>query len=58
MRKIMAKEPVTLHERKEARQIIFSNLKLAFRTIDEELGRRGLGYKDEQSYVQVPPFTT
>ena len=47
MRKILAKEPVSLHERKEARQIIFSNLKLAFRTIKEDMKRLGLEFEDD-----------
>ena len=58
MRKILAKDPISQHKRKEARQIIFLNLRSSFRTIREDMKRLGLEYADEHSHVRITPLTS
>lgn len=43
-----------VHERKEVRQVIFSNMVVAFKIIVEEMRDLGLKYQNEESEVAEP----
>ena len=46
-----------LHERKEVRQVIFSNLVVAFKIIGDEMRELGLSYEnDATASVLTPPL--
>ena len=46
-----------VHERKEVRQVIFSNMVVAFRIIAEEMRDLGMNYENEETYVILPDYT-
>ena len=46
-----------IHERKEIRQVIFSNMVVAFRIIAEEMRDLGMNYENEETYVMLPHCT-
>ena len=46
-----------VHERKEVRQVIFSNMVVAFRIIAEEMRDLGMNYENEETYVILPDCT-
>ena len=45
-------EGFTLHERKEVRQVIFSNMVVAFKIIAEEMRDLGLQYSNPSTEVK------
>ena len=53
MRIILAKDCITEHDRKVARQILFSNMRIAFGWIEEAINKKGLDYQHQQSHVQT-----
>lgn len=50
--RIIYSEGFRLDERKEVRQVIFSNMIVAFKIIAEEMRELGLEYENEKSQVQ------
>lgn len=53
--RIIYSEGFRLDERKEVRQVIFSNMIVAFKIIAEEMRELGLDYGNEKSQVRVAP---
>lgn len=49
--RIIYSEGFHLDERKEVRQVIFSNMIVAFKIIAEEMREIGMDYEDSQSHV-------
>ena len=52
--RIIYSEGFRLDERKEVRQVIFSNMIVAFKIIAEEMRELGLNYENEKSPVSTP----
>ena len=52
--RIIYSEGFRLDERKEVRQVIFSNMIVAFKIIAEEMRELGLEYEKEKSRVKTP----
>ena len=50
---ILDKNCITEHDRKVARQIMFSNMRTAFGRIDKAMNKKGLNYQHEKSHVQT-----
>lgn len=50
--RIIYSEGFRMDERKEVRQVIFSNMIVAFKIIAEEMRELGLEYENEKSQVQ------
>ncbi len=53
--RIIYAEGFDLDERKEVRQIIFSNMIVAFKIIAEEMRELGVEYENQGSYVWFLP---
>ena len=51
--RIIYSEGFHLDERKEVRQVIFSNMIVAFKIIAEEMRDLGINYQNEDSYVRI-----
>ena len=52
--RIIYSEGFHLDERKEVRQVIFSNMIVAFKIIAEEMRDLGINYQNEASHVCIP----
>ena len=51
--RIIYSEGFRMEERKEVRQVIFSNMVVAFKIIAEEMKELGLEYEREESFVSL-----
>ncbi len=51
--RIIYSEGFHLDERKEVRQVIFSNMIVAFKIVAEEMRDLGINYQNEESYVRI-----
>ena len=53
MRIILSEDGIAQEERKMWRQVLFSNMKIAFRIICDEMNERGLGFSCQTSVVST-----